>query len=162
MENGLQGPIDRNLLIVARALAAQVIGGRKEPLGIRVVGKVLSRSEALPELAWSWKHLKIVLFAGEKVELDDAVAVGRICKLQPEHFRITFGLLESVTGSFVCSFRLDNRDHAVASVPQEIVGAFLRSATGLITDQHDATVGERLLFSEGVWVIVPTSLNQLR
>ena len=50
----------------------------------------------------------------------------------------------------------------VLLVLSQLVGPLLWTASGLVTSENDAPVRKGLLFCEGVRVVVPSGLNELR
>jgi hypothetical protein len=45
---------------------------------------------------------------------------------------------------------------------KQIVGTLLRSPPGLFSNEHDAAIGECLLLCEGMRVVIPSGLDELR
>ncbi len=70
--------------------------GCEQPFGCRIVFELLACAESLPEFVRSREAIKLPFLAGEKVELDDAMPVGRIGEFQSEDFGIVLGLLQPV------------------------------------------------------------------
>ncbi len=53
--------------------------------------------EALPQSLGIRKTRQIAVFSGEEVMLDDALAIRRIGKLQPQNLGVLLGLLKPVS-----------------------------------------------------------------
>ena len=88
LENGFDGAVDRDLLVVALALPDGMIGGREQPAGSGVVIEPAPCAVALPELRRRRIGAHHGFNAGEVVEFDDLVAVRRVGELQPEHLGV--------------------------------------------------------------------------
>src|SRR5579872_2950708 len=80
--------------------------------------------------------------------LDDAATVGSVGELKAKDLSILFSLLKSVAWIFIDGFGLDHRNRKVATIPQEVIRALLRSPARLVADHDDAAVGKRLLFAD--------------
>jgi hypothetical protein len=64
-------------------------------------------------------------------------------------------LLEAISGKFKSRFGFDDREHEIAGIAQQVVGAFRGPAVGLTSRHDDSTIRETLLLAD--LVVVPTS-----
>ena len=92
--------------------------------------------------------------------LDDAVAVGRIGKLEAKNLRIFLGLLQPVPGCTVGSLGLHDRDREIPAIAQQVISAFLRTADRPVAHEHNPAVGEALLLAD--LRVFPTGAIKLR
>ena len=88
LQHGLHGAVDGDFLVVALALPMAGWPGSKAARGF-VVFDLLAGPKALPQFGGGWKSVSQALLAGGKVELDDAMAIGRVGELQAEDSRRT-------------------------------------------------------------------------
>src|SRR5205823_4889156 len=161
LEDGLDSPVYRDFLVVARRLAGDVITRRQQTLGgfrlQALAGLVLG-----PEFRRRWKGVEKPFLAGKVIELDDALAVRGVGEFEPEHLGILFRLLQAVAGSLVSRFRLDHREGEIAGVAEQVIGSLLRPAPGFVAGDNDAAIGEIALFGDQMRFIVPAGFGQLR
>ena len=92
--------------------------------------------------------------------LDDAVPVRRIGELEAEDLRVLLGLLQPVAGLCIDGFCLNHRNRKIAPVPQEVVETLLWPPFHLAAGDHDAAVGETLLFAD--LLVCPSRRVELR
>ena len=95
----------------------------------------------------------MALLAGRKVELDDAMAVGRIGEFETENCRVIFGLLQTVAWKLVGCLGFDHRQHEVSGIAQQIVGTFGRSTAGLGSNRDNASICKTFLLAD--LIVVP-------
>jgi len=124
-----------------------MVVGRQQSI-THAFGDILSGPQPIPQLGGPRKILDFIVHAGEEIVLDDAVAVCRVCKFQPQNLRVFLGLLKTIAGGSVDCLRLNNSDGKVPAVPEQVVRTLLRAANSAIPDEHDAAVGEALLLAD--------------
>ena len=109
----------------------------------------LRGGEAPPQFLGGREGLDLAFPSGEVVELDNAVAVGRVGEFEPEDFGVRLGLLQPLARGGVGRLGFDDRDSHVGAIAQDIVGALAGPAMTAATSHEDAAVGERDLFVQG-------------
>ena len=159
-QDGLHHAVDRDLLVVALALADRVIEGREQLIGLGVAQAGL-RPVAAPEIVGRRIVRSGALEPGEEVELDDLLPVGRVRELQPEHRRVVLRLLETVGRNLVGGLGLDDGEREVARVAQQVVHALGWPADEPLARRHDAPVGDRALLGNRVRLDLPARSLQL-
>ena len=83
LQDRLDGAVDGDLLVVARRLAGSVVAGREQPVGGLSSEAARRLGSAAHSSSGVGKASSVALEAGEVVELDDLVAVGRVGELRP-------------------------------------------------------------------------------
>ena len=131
LQHRLDDPVDGDFLIVALAFADSGVGGGQKPACGFLIFDLFAGPKALPQFGGFWESVELALRAGRKVELDDAMAVGRIREFEAEHCRVIFGLLQPVAWKFVGRLCFDHRQHEVPGIAQKIVGALCRAGGAL-------------------------------
>ena len=109
----------------------------------------------VPQLIGRGKRVDLLLQARRVVELDDAVAVGRVGKLQVEYLGVILRLLEPVAGSRVGRLCLDDGDGEVGAESKDVVGPLTGAPPALPARHHDAPVGEGDLLVDAMRFILP-------
>ena len=154
-DDGLDGTVDGDLLVVPQRPASVPVGRGQQPLGRCTVHKALRHALPPPELLGRWKCVEGPFHAGRVVDLDDFHAVRRIGELEAECFGVVTRLLEALCGVLVARLRLNYGYGEMGSEPQDVIGALLSSAACPASDEHDSSVGEGPLFVDRVRRIVP-------
>ncbi len=90
------------------------------------------------------------------------MSVGRVSELEAEDLSVILGLLKTVRGLFIGGLGLDDGDHEVARITEEIIGSLLWTASNLSAGDNDAPVCKGLLLGKGVRLFVPSGLDELR
>jgi hypothetical protein len=154
-ENGLDGAIDGDFLVVAQRFVGAVEGRRQQPVGV-VFGQGLCGAIALPQFDGRWELCELGFTAPEQVDLDDGLAVGGVCEREPQNDRVVFGLLDAVARGFVPRLGFNHGDGDIARVSEDKVGALARLASWSAGCIDDSPVGEAVLLVEAVRRVVPT------
>jgi hypothetical protein len=118
--------------------------------------------QTLPQFGWRGEALDLALAAGDVVDLDDAVTVGRVGKLQSEHLGGFAGLLHAGFDGQANGLRFDDGERVVAPVVQEVVGTPLLAAANPTAGDDDPSVGEAALFANGVRFGRPAGFDEPR
>jgi hypothetical protein len=100
--------------------------------------------------------------AGEIIEFDDLMPVGRVGELQAEHIRVFPGLLQAISGGFPGGLGFDDGQRKIALEAQQVIHAAGRFADKALADGHDAAVGNGALFGDGMGFGVPARSLQHR
>jgi len=79
----LHDSIDRDFLIIARALTRRLIKRSQHPVSDPLIDS-LGGLESQPELRGSWKSREMCLATGQIIELNDFSSVARVSKFKPE------------------------------------------------------------------------------
>src|SRR5439155_22636992 len=158
----LDSAIDRDFLIIAFALPQREIDRRQKLLGGRITGQRFALSKSLPEHFRRRIRFNLCFLAREVVELNCFRAVRRVSELQSEHLCILFCLLKAVCRRLVFWFCFDNRQRKIASVSENIIDSFRRSADKTFAYRNDSPVGYRSLLSYGIRLVIPTCSPKLR
>ena len=85
------------------------------------------------------------------------MTIGRVRKLETQYLSVIFGLLKTVKGLFIGGLGLDDGDHEVARITEEIIGSLLWTASDLGPRDNDAPVCKGLLLGKGVRLVVPSA-----
>ena len=93
--------------------------------------------------------------AGEIIELDDLLPVGRVGELQAEHLGIFLGLLQAIAGGFPGRLGFEDGQREIALVTQEVIHAAGRLADKALAHRHDAAVRDGALLGDGMRLAVP-------
>jgi hypothetical protein len=141
LKNRLDAAVDRDLLVVAGLAVGEVIARCEQMLG-GGLRQSLAGLEPVPQLLGPGKIDDLSLRAGQVVELDGPLTVGRISELQPERLGVGLGLLQAVAGRTIERFGFDHRDGEVQTIAQEIVGPLARAAPSPTTGHDDPAIGE--------------------
>jgi hypothetical protein len=80
------------------------------------------------------------------------VAVGRVGELEIEDLGVVLGLLQTVVGFLVRGLCLDDGQHQVRAVTEQVVGALLWPAASRRARHDDPAIRERLLLANPVVV----------
>jgi len=158
-KDSLNRSVDRDFLIVAMAFADRCIRRCQCLASDLVVVESRSRTEASPEFLRSRKGAYLLLFANNEIELDNAVAVGRVGKVESQHLSVLFGLLEPIARQFIGGLGFHDGNREVTSVTQQIIGAFWVSPARLFSHRHDSSVREALLLAD--LVVIPARCIKL-
>ena len=150
-----------DLLVVARVAARFAVAGRLQRVG-GLVGELLVALQALPEVGGRGEGVELGLKAGRVVELDDAVAVGRVGELEAEDLGVVLGLLEALARRLVLGLGLDHGDGDVGGVAEDVVGALAGATACLLAGDDDASVGEGALRVDPVGLVLPAGRLELR
>src|SRR3990170_3975467 len=100
LEDGLYGPVDGDLLVVAHGGVGLVVVGREEA-AFDISGDTLGTLQTVPEVVRRRKGGEVSIDSGEEVVLDDFVAVGGVGEIQREELTVLLRLLEAVGGVLV-------------------------------------------------------------
>src|SRR5271157_34800 len=159
LQDGLDRPVDGDLLVVTGRLAGKVVVGGEQPGGDFVRDAFLA-AQAAPQVGWRGKSLKLGVGARQEVVLDDAFAIGCIRELKPKDVRVLFGLLKPVRRSPVGCLGLNDREREIPGVAEQIVRPLLRPPRYPGAGDDDATVRKRLLLAD--LVLRPARRMKLR
>jgi len=159
-QDRLYHAVDRDLLVVALALADHMVEGREQLTGLGVA-EAGCPPVAAPEVFGRRIVRPAPLAPGEEVELEDLLPVGRVGELEPEHRRVVLRLLEAVGRQLVVGLGLDDRQWEVARVAQQVVDALGWPADEPLARRHDAPIGDRPLLGDRVRLGLPARGLQL-
>ena len=93
----MHGSIDGDVLIVAGGLSGEMIIGREQSVRCGRIFQSFAYAQALPEFIRRRECFEMPLLASEKVELDNAMPIGRIGEFEIENRGIFLRLLQTVT-----------------------------------------------------------------
>ena len=161
LEHGLDGAVDRRLLVVARVAAGLTVAGGLQRVG-GLVGELLAGPATPPEVDRRREGRQLSLEPGRVIELDHAVAVGRVGELEAEDLGIVLGLLQALARGLVLGLGLDHGNGDVGGVAEDVVGALAWAAARLLAGHDDAPVGERALRVDAVRFVLPPGRLELR
>ncbi len=159
LQHSLHDAVDGDLLVVARALAGEMVRGRQQPLRCLLI-QPLSAPQAAPQLLRRRERVQLTFQPGQVIELDDALSIGRVGELETQDLRVVLCLLKPGTRRLVRGLRLYHRDREVSRVLQEKVRPLLWSPSSLRASNHDPAVGKRSLLRNRAWRLVPPGLHK--
>lgn len=159
-EDGADRAVDGDFLIVTRAFAAVVVIGGEELRG-DFGRKRLPARQALPEFLRRGEGVDFAFDARQVIELDDALAGGRVGELQVEDFGVFLRLLHSFAGRGVVWLGLDDGNGKIGTVAEDVIGPLARTAATAPPDNDNPAVGERDLFVDAIRLVVPACGLQL-
>jgi len=133
LKDGLHRSIDGDFLVIAWALAGEVVERAQQLFGCSVIPNALRASQTAPKIVRRRKRIEFRLNSGQKVELDNAVTIGGVGKMEAKHQGIVLGLLKSVSWVVVSRFCLKNRKGKISLVAEQVVRTLLRTSPGLGT-----------------------------
>jgi hypothetical protein len=93
------------------------------------------------------------LGACQIVDLDDAMPVRGVRKLQPQCLGVLACLLNTVLSRQTGFLGLDDGQGKVTAIEEDVVCTALLAASNLATSDEDAAVGEGALLTDGEWGI---------
>jgi hypothetical protein len=120
-QDGMDGTIDGDFLVVPRVLAGEVVGGRQQPLG-GLGGEMLGARQPAPQLVGRGEGVKLPLPPGQAIELDDTLAVGGVGEFEVQDFGVFLRLLEPLAGGLVARLGLNDGDGEVRAEAEDVVG----------------------------------------
>ena len=116
---------------------------------------VFSLAQATPEIDRRWKRIQVIVVSGQKIVLNDSMAVCCVSELHAENLRILLSLLESIAGMLIFRLCFNNANRKIPLVPQKIVSTLLLLPGGFSARNENTPVGEALLFAD--LIVVPSS-----
>ena len=116
-------------------------------------GQVDARCQPGEEFLRGGVAFDLALGARQVVDLDDAMPIGGIRKLQPQGLGVLARLLNAVLSQQTGFFGLDDGQGKVTAIEEDVVGTALLAAPDLATGDEDAAVGEAALLADGEWGI---------
>jgi hypothetical protein len=116
-------------------------------------GKLNARCQAGEEFFRAGIAFDLALGARQIVDLDDAMPIRGIRKLQPQGLGVFARLLNTVLSRQTGFLGLDDGQGKITAIEEDVVGTALLAASNLATCHEDAAVGEAALLTDGEWGI---------
>ncbi len=145
LQDRLHGPVDGDLLVVARGIAGDMVI-RGQELVRETPFEPKSSLQPGEQLGGCREGRKLGLASGQEIEFDDPVAVGGIRELEAEDFGIVLRLLQTCARRIGFRFGLDHRDQEVTGIAEQIVRPLSIQTAGDIPPDLDSSESEGLLF----------------